>query len=150
MTYTYSYLFNPSLVAMAEEVISDRTKEVSIVVDEPDSAPIKMKPVPRKKKSSDSVAELNPSIHSKEFSYDAIWRERVSNKDVVMWITTPTVYSLVVEDYLMKAIHHASRVIYTKFETKLNLLKKDYYQRVIGTLETEHHYSYSQALQAVY
>ena len=50
--------------------------------------------------------------------------KEVTYKDVVIWITTPTVHSLAVEEYLMQAIHPTSRVIYTKFETKLNLLKK--------------------------
>ena len=53
VTYTYSYLFNQSLIAMAEEVISERTKEVSIVVIEPDSVSIQLTPVPKKKKSSE-------------------------------------------------------------------------------------------------
>ena len=150
MTYTYSYLFNPFLVAMAEEVISERTKEVSIADDQPDSAPIHLTPVSKTKKSSSSVAKLNSPTDTQEFSYDAIWREGITYRDVIIWITTPTVQSLAVEEYLMHAIHPASLVIYIKFSIGLNLLKKDYYQRVIRTLRTEHHYSYSQALQAIY
>ena len=41
VTYTYIYLFNPSLIAMAEEINSNRSQEVSITVENPDSAPLK-------------------------------------------------------------------------------------------------------------
>ena len=67
-------------------------------------------------------------------------------KDVVVWIRILTVLSLVVEDYLMRALHPASKVIYTKFDIRMSLLRIDYYQKVIRNLQSERHYSYSQAL----
>ena len=70
--------------------------------------------------------------------------------DVVLWITMPTVHPFAVEDFSKQSLYPASNIIYTKLETKLTLLKQNYYHKVIKTLQSEHHYSYSQALQAVY
>ena len=47
VTYTYDYHFYLSFVAMTEEVISEKTKEVSIAVSKQDFVPIKMKHVPK-------------------------------------------------------------------------------------------------------
>ena len=74
VAYTYRYFVNPSLVAMVEEVISERTKEIAIAVVQPDSAPIQLTSVSKTKKSSAFVAKLNSSNHTEEFNYDAIWR----------------------------------------------------------------------------
>ena len=63
VTYTYSNLFNSSLVAMVEEVISKRNKEVSIVVAHPDSDLIQRSQMSKIKKLVVSVAELNSSTH---------------------------------------------------------------------------------------
>ena len=84
VTYTYIYLFNPSLAAMAKEVISERHKEVSIVVAQPDSTLTQMTLVSKIKKLAVSVAELNSYTHILEFSYDAIWREGITYKDATL------------------------------------------------------------------
>ena len=72
LTYTSNYIFNPYLVAMAEEVISERSQGVSIDVESPNSDLIKNKQVHKKKKKSRSVAEMNPSSQYKEFNYDTL------------------------------------------------------------------------------
>ena len=62
----------------------------------------------------------------------------------------PIVHPLSNEDLLSQSLSPVSSIIYSKFATKLHLLKQEYYQKIIKTLQYEHHYSYSQALQAVY
>ena len=121
VTYTYNYLFNPSLVEMAEEVIVERNQGVFIDVSQLDSAPTQMTLVSRIRKSAASGSK--PNSPAQKFHFDAMWREETTNMDVVLWITTPTIHPLAVEEFLTQSLYPASSIIYTKIETKLTILK---------------------------
>ena len=51
VTYTYNYLFNPSLVEMAKEDLEERNQEVSIDVAEPNSDSTLVRQTKRRRKS---------------------------------------------------------------------------------------------------
>ena len=69
---------------MVEEVISERHKEISIAAVKPDSDLIQRSQMSKMKKSTVSVAKLNSSTHILEFSYDAIWGDGITYKDVTL------------------------------------------------------------------
>ena len=147
VTYTYNYLFNSSLVVMAKEVIDERNQEVSIDVDEPDSDSILLRHMKRRRKLA--VSDLQGSS-TQHVNLIEIWREGITIGTVLLWMSVPTVHPWVSEDFLSQSISLVSIIIYAKFTTKLYLITHEYYQKIIMTLQCEHHYYYSQALQVVY